>query len=102
MIAVQINLFQGEPNYLLKTLKGCSISDRILFCVTFIFVIFASAGRFRSSDKIRHGRVIDCPDLIFLKIATTVFVAKKITPKNVFFLRNLPIKQGISFPDIDH
>ena len=49
MIKGQIKLFQGEPNYLLKTLKGCSISDRILFCVTFIFVIFASAGRFCSS-----------------------------------------------------
>ena len=82
MNKVQIKLFQGEPNYLLKTLKGCSISDRILFCVTFIFVIFASAGRFRSSDKIRHGRVIDCPDLIFLiKKLQPQFLWQKILPR---------------------
>ena len=89
MNKVQIKLFQGEPNYLLKTLKGCSISDRILFCVTFIFVIFASAGRFRSSDKIRHGRVIDCPDLIFLvnNLQPQFLWLKRITPKKVF-LRN--------------
>jgi len=55
---------KGEPNYLLKTLKGCSISDRILFCVTFIFVIFASAATFCSIyflvpvDEYQQGR--DC------------------------------------------
>ena len=86
MIKGQIKLFQGEPNYLLKTLKGCSISDRILFCVTFIFVIFASAGRFRSSDKIRHGRVRDCPDLTFLikNLQPQFLWLKKLSQKTFF------------------
>ena len=42
---LQISQFlQGDQNYLLKSLRNCSASDKILFCVTFCFVIFASAG----------------------------------------------------------
>ena len=46
-----------------------------------------------NSDKIRHGRVIDCPDLIFLvnNLQPQFLWLKRITPKKVFFLRNLLI-----------
>ena len=40
-----------------------------------------------NSDKIRHGRVIDCPDLIFLvnNLQPQFLWLKRITPKKVFF-----------------
>jgi len=39
---------KGDQNYLLKSLRNCSASDKILFCITFFFVIFASAATFCS------------------------------------------------------
>jgi len=55
---------KGDENYLLKSWRNCSVPDKILFCVTFCFVIFASAATFCSIyflvpvDDYREGK--DC------------------------------------------